>query len=260
VNRKRTILVASFVILAALIFVGTALSQALIAGTGGLAGDNSQTVEPVSASQEDDDTSASVSAGHGDGEAATVDAQKDTDGGDAVVGCIDGSVANGNDGGSASIGNCGGSGSTASGVLDNGTAGGGGSAGLGCIVAELFGDTEGGAQVGSCDASGGGNGGGGGDNGGNPGGDNGSGNGNGDALGSGVAGAETGGGAGNEGGTGPGGGQGGGDEPCATFQQASALTGSGALPFWALGAAAIAAFGLGTVFARRRTKEADPTA
>jgi hypothetical protein len=105
--------------------------------------------------------------------------------------------------------------------------------------------------------AGGGNGGGDNDK---PGGDNGSGNGGDESGGdvSGVAGAEAGGGGGAEGGTAPGGGQGGG-EPCAKFEQASALTGSGALPFWALGVAAVGAFGLGRLFSRRRGKEVDPT-
>jgi hypothetical protein len=257
-NKKRTILVAAFLILAALVFAGTALAQALIVGTGGQPGDNSQTVAPITASQENGDTSVSASAGHGDGSAATSGAQKDGDSGNAVLGCLGGSAANGDDGGSASIGNCGGSGSAANGGLDNGTAGGGGGTSLGCIVAELFGQTEGGAQVGSCEAAGGGN-----EGGGNPGGDDGSGNGT--DEGGGVAGAEAGGGARVGGGAAPGGGQGapgggqGGDKPCATFEQASALTGSGALPLWAFGVAALAAFGAGTVFSRRRRKEVDPT-
>lgn len=259
-NRKRTILAASLAIVAALLFAGAAQPQALILDTEGQAGDNSQVVEPITASQESGDTSVAVSAGEGDGSAATADVQKDADGGDAVVGCIDGSATSGDNGGSAGIGNCGGSGSAASGGLDNETAGGGGATALGCIFAELFGATEGGAQVGSCEAAGGGNGGGDNGNGGrdndNPGGDNGSGNG-GDE--SGVAGAEAGGGAGAEGGTAPGGGGQGGGEPCATFEQASALTGSGAAPFWALGVAAVGAFGLGRIFSRRRGKEVDPT-
>jgi hypothetical protein len=255
-NKKRTILVASFLILAALVFAGTALAQALIVGTGGQPGDNSQTVAPITASQENGDTSVSASAGHGDGNAATAGAQKDGDSGNAVVGCLSGSAANGDDGGSASIGNCGGSGSAANGGLDNGTAGGGGGTSLGCIVAELFGQTEGGAQVGSCEAAGGGNEGGGGDNGG----DNGSGDGagNGNDEGGGVAGAEAAGGVGVEGGTAPGSGQGG-DNPCATIEQASALMGSGTLPLWAFGVAALAAFGAGTVFSRRRRKGVDLT-
>jgi hypothetical protein len=263
VHKKRTILVAFFVLLAALVFAGTALSQALVVGTDGQAGDNSLRVEPLTASQESGDTNVALSAGKGDGSAATVGAQKDTDGADALVGCIDASVANGNDGGSASVGNCGGSGSAASGGLDNGTAGGGGGAELGCIVAAVFGFSSGGAQLGSC--AGAESGGSGDDEEGGTAGDI-SGNDDGASAGAagdisgdgGAAGAEAGV-AGEEGGAGPGDGQGGGDEPCATLEQAAALTGSGALPFWALGVAAIAAFGLGTVFARRRTKEVDPT-
>ena len=253
---RRTILIASLAILAALVFAGVAQPQALIVGTDGVAGDNSQTVEPITASQENGDTSASAAVGRGDGSAVTADVQKDADGGDAVVGCIAGSAANGDNGGSVSVGNCGGGGSAGSGEIDNGTAG-GGVASLGCIVAELFGDNSGGAQVGSCGAGGAG---GGGDdnrdNGGNDGngGDNG---GNGDEDGSGVAGTDASGGTGDENGTGPGGG-GGGGEPCGTFEQASALMGSGSLPLWALGLGAIAAFGLGTFFARGR-KEVDPT-
>jgi hypothetical protein len=255
---KRTILIASLAIFAALVFAGAAQPQALIVGTDGLAGDNLQTVEPITPSQENGDTNASASVGQGDGSAAAADVQKDADGGDAVVGCIDALAANGNNGGSVSVGNCAGSGSAGSGELDNGTAGGAAATSLGCIVAELFGDSSVGARVGSCGA--GGEGGHGsddnGDNGGS--GDNSDDNGgNGDEDGSGVAGAGASGGTGDENGTGPGGGEGGG-EPCGTFEQASALMGSGPLPLWALGAGAIAAFGLGTFFAKRR-KEVDPT-
>jgi hypothetical protein len=63
--------------------------------------------------------------------------------------------------------------------------------------------------------------------------------------------------AGAEGGTAPR--DQGGSAPCATFEQASALTGSAGLPLWALGAAAMAAFGLGVALARRRRNEVDPT-
>jgi hypothetical protein len=260
VNSRRMILVASIAILAALFFAGAAQPQALILGTDGQAGDNAQTLEAVSASLENDDSSVAASAGKGQGSAATVDVQKGTDSGTAVVGCIDASAASGANGGSLSVGNCGG-GSAGGANLGNGAAGGDGGAGidLGCIVAELFGVGSGGAQVGSCDEGAGGSGGG--DEEGGAAGDIG---GNADEdQGNGVAGADAGAGAGVEGDTGSGDsgsgdGQGGGDEPCGTFAQTSALTGSGALPFWTLGLAAIGAFGLGTFFARRR-KGVDPT-
>jgi hypothetical protein len=254
VNKKRTILVASLAILAALLFAGAAQPQALIVGTDGQAGDNTGTLEAVTASLESDDATASASAGEGQGSAATVGVENGTDSGNAVVGCVDVAAASGDSGGSTSVGNCGGDGSAGSASLGNGTAGGTGGAGfdLGCIVADLFGVGSGGAQVGSCEegAVGGGDeeGGAAGDIGGNADQD----------QGSGAAGAEAGAGAGIEGDSRAGGGQGDG-EPCATFAQTSGLTGSGALPFWALGVAAIAAFGLGTVFAMRRTKEVDPT-
>jgi hypothetical protein len=256
VNKKRAILAASLAILAALLFAGAARPQALIVGTEGHAGDNSQTLEAISGSLENDDASVSASVGEAQGSAATAGVQKDTDRGNAVVGCIDVSGSTVDNGGSVSVGNCGG-GSAGSGSLGDGAAGGVGGAGvdLGCIVADLFGVGSGGAQVGSCQ-DGAGNGGGGGGEEGGAAGDIG---GNADEdQGSGVAGADAGAGAGVDGGDGSEGGQGGG-EPCATFAQTSALTGSGALPLWALGVAAIAAFGLGTVFARRRTKEVDPT-
>jgi hypothetical protein len=257
VNKKRTILAASLAILAALLFAGAAQPQALIVGTEGQAGDNSQVLEPVTASLGNDDASGSASVGEGQGSAATADVQKDTDSGNAVVGCIDASAASGDNGGSLSVGNCGGDGSAGGASLGDGAAGGVGGAGidLGCIVADLFGVGSGGAQVGSCE-DGAGNGGGGADEEGGAAGDIG---GNADEdQGSGVAGADAGAGAGVDGGDGSEGGQGDG-EPCGTFAQTSALTGSGVLPLWVLGVAAIAAFGLGTVFARRRTKEVDPT-
>lgn len=264
-NKKQTILVASLAILAALLFAGAAQPHSLIVGTDGQAGENSQSLEAVTASLENDDTSAAASAGEGQGSAATADVQKGTDGGDAVVGCIDASAASGENGASASVGNCGGDGSAGGASLGNGTAGGAGGAGLdvGCVVAELFGVGSGGAEVGSCE-EGAGDGTGGGDEEGGAAGDE-----EGSAVGDiggnadedqddGVAGADAGAGAGVEGSEGSGDGQGDGGEPCATFAQTSALTGSGTLPFWALGVAAIAAFGLGTVFARRR-KGVDPT-
>jgi hypothetical protein len=256
VNKKRTILVVSLAILAALLFAGAAQPQALIVGTDGQAGDAKGTLGAVRASLENDDATASVSAGEGQGSAATADVRNGTDSGNAVVGCVDASAASGDDGGSANVGNCGGDGTAGSASLGSSTAGAAGGAGfdLGCIVAEVFGVGSGGAQVGSCEEETGG----GGDEEGGAAGDIG---GNADEdQGSGAAGAEAGvsAGAGVEGDSGSGGGQGD-AEPCATFAQTSALTGSGALPFWALGVAAIAAFGLGTVFARRRTKEVDPT-
>jgi hypothetical protein len=250
------ILVASLAILAALLFTGAARPQALVVGTDGLAGDNSQTVDTVTASLENDEASVSASVGEGQGSAATVDVQRGMESGTAVVGCIDASAASGDNGGSVSVGNCGGDGSAGGAGLGNGAPGGVGGAGLdlGCIVAELFGVGSGGAQVGSC-AEGAGGGTGGGDEEGGAAGDIGNAD---EDQGTGVAGADAGAGAGVEGEGGSGDGQGNGGEPCATFAQTSALTGSGALPFWALGVAAIAAFGLGTVFARRR-KGVDPT-
>ena len=69
---KRTkIALALAVAATALALPGSALPQALIIGTSGQPGDGKHTVAPVSAEQQNGDTSVSANAGAGNGSAAT---------------------------------------------------------------------------------------------------------------------------------------------------------------------------------------------
>jgi hypothetical protein len=247
VKSTRTILLASFLILAALAFAGAARPQALILDTAGqTVGDGSHTVAPIDLAQENGDTQAVVSAGHGTGSAAQADVQNEDDSVTATVGCIDAAASSGDLGASASLGNCTG-GSTVGGGggvgVEDGATGGG--LDLGCLIVALEGTPSAGLQLGACEGSEGG-----GDGTDKPG----------PSGGGGVAGDETGGvldeQAGGE--SGSGGDQGGTDEPCGTFEQMAGLAGPGSLPIWLFGLVALGGFGVGTFLARRRSRGAEP--
>jgi hypothetical protein len=251
VKTTRTILLAAFLILAALFFAGAAQPQALIVDTAGqTVGDGSHTVAPIDLAQENGDTQAAASVGHGTGSAARADAQNGDDSVTAIVGCIDASASSGDLGASASLGNCdGGStvgGGGGAGVEDGAT---GGGLDLGCLNVALDGTPSAGLQLGACEGSAGG--------GGNDG-DDGSGNGdNGDNGDGGVLDEQAG---GDLGASGSGGDQGDGDndEPCGTFDQASALGSPGSLSTWLLALVALGGFGLGTFLTRRRARRSEP--
>jgi hypothetical protein len=249
VKTTRTIRLAAFLILAALFFAGAAQPQALIVDTAGqTVGDGSHTVAPIDVSQENGDTQAAASAGHGTGSAARADAQNGDDGVTAIVGCIDASASSGDLGASASLGNCdGGStfgGGAGAGVEDGAT---GGGLDLGCLNVALDGTPSAGLQLGACEGSAGG--------GDNDGGDDGSGNGDNGA--GGVLDEQAG---GDLGASGSGGDQGGdgNNEPCGTFDQASALASPGSLSTWLLALVALGGFGLGTFLTRRRARRSEP--
>jgi hypothetical protein len=250
VKTTRTILLAAFLILAALFFAGAAQPQALIVDTAGqTVGDGSHTVAPIDVAQENGDTQAAASAGHGTGSAARADAQNGEDSVTAIVGCIDASASSRDLGASASLGNCdGGStvgGGGGAGVEDGAT---GGGLDLGCLALALGGTPSAGLQLGACEGSAGG---GEDENGTDEPGDNG-----------GVAGEEAGGVLGEQAGgeSGSGGDQGGGgnDQPCGTFDQASALASPGSLSTWLLALVALGGFGLGTFLTRRRAGRSEP--
>jgi hypothetical protein len=248
----RTILLAAFLILAALFFAGAAQPQALIVDTAGqTVGDGSNTVGPIDLVQKNGDTQASASVGHGTGSAAQADAVNGDDSVTATVGCIDASASSGDLGASASLGNCNGGstvgGGGGAGVEDGAT---GGGLDLGCLAAALDGTPSAGLQLGACEGSAGG--GGGDENGTEEPGDNG-----------GVAGEEAGGVLGEQAGgdlgeSGSGGDQGGNDQPCGTFDQASALASPGSLSTWLLALVALGGFGLGTFLTRRRAGRSEP--
>jgi hypothetical protein len=250
VKSRRTILFAAFLILAALMFAGAARPQALIVDTAGqTVGDGAHTVAPIDLAQENGDTQAVVSAGHGTGSAAQADAQNGDDRVTATVGCVDAAASSGDLGASASLGNCAG-GSTIGGGggagVEDGASGGG--LGLGCLTVALEGTPGVGLQLGACEGSAGGGG-----------------NGTdepGDDEGGGVAGDEAGGvldeQAGGELGESSGEDQGGTNEPCGTFEQMAGLAGPGSLPIWLFGLVALGGFGVGTLLARRRSRRAEP--
>jgi hypothetical protein len=243
VKRLRIIMVALVVILAALAFAAAARPQALIVDTAGQTlGDGSHTVAPIDVAQENGDTTAAVSAGHGTGSAAQAAARNGDDSVTATVGCIDAAASSGDLAGSASLRNCDGASAVGSGGgagLDNGAVGGG--LDLSCLTAALDGPTSLGAQLGACEGAAGD----GGDDTDEP------------DDGGGVAGDEAGGVLGEQAGgqfdeSGSGDGQGG-EEPCGTFDQMAGLAGPGSLPLWLFGLVALGGFGLGTFRARRRS-------
>jgi hypothetical protein len=251
VKTTRTVLLAAFLILAALFFAGAAQPQALIVDTAGqTVGDGSHTAGPIDVAQEIGDTQAAASVGHGTGSAAQADAQHGADSVNAAVGCIDVAASSGDLGASASLGNCTG-GSTVGGgggaVVDNGATGGG--LNLGCLTAALDGTPRAGLQLGDCEGSAGAGG-------------EGTDEPDGGAGGGGVAGDEAGGvldeQAGGELGE-SGSGQGQGDEePCGTFDQMAGFAGPGSLPLWLFGLVALGGFGLGTFLTRRRSRRIEP--
>jgi hypothetical protein len=239
-------MVALPAVLAALALAAAARPQALVVDTTGqTVGDGTHQVAPIDVAQENGDTQAAASVGHGTGSAAQAAAQNGDDGVTADVGCIDAAGSSGDLGASASLGDCAG-GSTVGGGggagVDNGATSGG--LDLGCLSAALQGSTSLGAQVGACEEPAG-EGGGGADE---PGQDGG-----------GVAGDEAGGvldekAGGDLGESGSGEGQGGNEEPCGTFDEMAGLAGPGSLPLWLLGLVALGGFGLGTFLARRRSQ------
>jgi hypothetical protein len=253
VKTTRTILLAAFLILAALFFAGAAQPQALIVDTAGqTVGDGSHTVAPIDVDQANGDTQAAASAGHGTGSAARADAQNGDDGVTAIVGCIDASASSGDLGASAGLGNCDG-GSTVgrgagAGVEDGAT---GGGLDLGCLNVALDGTPSAGLQLGACEGSAGG--------GDNDGGDDGSGNDdNGDNGAGGVLDEQAGGVLGASGSAGDQGGDGSNNEPCGTFDQASALASPGSLSTWLLALVALGGVGLGSFLTRRRARRSEP--
>jgi hypothetical protein len=249
VRTTRTILLAAFLILAALFFAGAAQPQALIVDTAGqTVGDGSHTVAPIDVDQENGDTQAAASAGHGTGSAARADAQNGDDGVTAIVGCIDASASSGDLGASASLGNCDGGSTVGGGGVEDGATGGG--LDLGCLNVALDGTRSAGLQLGACEGSAGG--------GDNDGGDDGSGNGaNGDEGAGGVLDEQAGGALGASGSAGDQGGNGN-NEPCGTFDQASALASPGSLSTWILALVALGGVGLGSFLTRRRTRRSEP--
>jgi hypothetical protein len=248
-KRLRIITVALVVVLATLVLAGAASPQALIVDTAGqTVGDGSHTVAPIDVAQENGDTQAVASVGHGTGTAAQADAQNRDDSVTATLACIDAAASSGDLGASASLGNCAG-GSTVGGGggagVDNGATGGG--LDLGCLTAALEGSTSLGAQLGACEGSAGG-------------GDEGTDEPNQDS--GGVAGEEDGGVLDEQAGgeldeSRSGEDQGGTDEPCGTFEQMAGLAGPGSLPMWLFGLVALGGFGLGTFLARRRSSGVD---
>jgi hypothetical protein len=243
VKRLRIIMVALVVVLAALAFAAAARPQALIVDTAGQTlGDGSHVVAPIDVAQENGDTKAAVSAGHGAGSAAQAAARNGDDSVTATVGCIDAAASSGDLAGSASLGNCDGGSAVGGGGgagLDNGATGGG--LDLGCLTAALDGPTSFGAQLGACEGTAGD----GGDGTDEP------------NDGGGVAGDEAGGVLGeqaegqlDESGSDEGQGD---EEPCGTFDQMAGLAGPGSLPLWLFGLVALGGFGLGTFRARRRS-------
>jgi hypothetical protein len=250
VKTTRTILLAAFLILAALFFAGAAQPQALIVDTAGqTVGDGSHTVAPIDVAQENGDTQATASAGHGTGSAARADAQNGDDSVTAIVGCIDASASSGDLGASASLGNCDGGTTVGGGAgVEDGATGGG--LDLGCLNVALDGTPSAGLQLGACEGSAGG--------GDNDGGDDGSGNDdNGDNGAGGVLDEQAGGDLGASGSGGDQGGEGN-NEPCGTFEQASALASPGSLSTWLLALVALGGFGLGTFLTRRRARRSEP--
>jgi hypothetical protein len=249
VKSTRTTLFAAFLILAALMFAGAARPQALIVDTAGqTVGDGSHTVAPIDLAQENGDTQAVASVGHGTGSAAQADAQNGDDRVTATVGCIDAAASSGDLGASASLGNCAG-GSTiggGAGVEDGAT---GGGLDLGCLTVALDGTPSTGLQLGACEGSASGDGNGTDE----PGGDEGGG-----AAGEGAGGVLDEQAGGELGESGSGEDQGGTDEPCGTFEQMAGLAGPGSLPMWLFGLVALGGFGLGTLLARRRSKGGEP--
>jgi hypothetical protein len=251
VKSTRTILFAAFLILAALMFAGAARPQALIVDAAGqTVGDGAHPVAPIDLAQENGDTQAVVSAGHGTGSAAQADVQDGDGSVTTTVGCIDAAASSGDLGASASLGNCAG-GSTVGGGggagFEDGATGGG--LDLGCLIVAFEGTPSAGLQLGACEGSAGG-----GDDGTDepgPGGDGG------------VAGDETGGvldeqAGGELGESDSGEDQGGANEPCGTFEQMAGLAGPGSLPIWLFGLVALGGFGVGTLLARRRSRRAEP--
>ena len=249
--KTRTILLAAFLILAALFFAGAAQPQALIVDTAGqTVGDGQHTVAPIDVAQENGDTQAAASAGHGTGSAVRADAQNGDDSVTAIVGCIDASASSGDLGASASLGTCDGGttvgGGGGAGVEDGAT---GGGLDLGCLNVALDGTPSAGLQLGACEGSAGG--------GDNDGGDDGSGNDdNGDNGAGGVLDEQAG---GDLGASGSGGDQGGdgNNEPCGTFEQASALASPGSLSPWLLAVVALGGVGLGSFLPRRRARRTE---
>lgn len=245
----RTILLAAFLILAALFFAGAAQPQALIVDTAGqTVGDGQHTVAPIDVAQENGDTQAAASAGHGTGSAAQARAENGDDSATATVGCIDAAASSGDLGASASLGNCAGGstvgGGGGAGVEDGAT---GGGLDLGCLTVALEGTPSAGLQLGACEGSAGG-----GDDADEPGQDDG-----------GVAGEETGGVLDEQAGgeldeSGSGRDQGGNDEPCGTFDQMAGFAGPGSLPMWLFALVALGGFGLGTFLTRRRARRSEP--
>jgi hypothetical protein len=248
VKHARIIMVALVAVLTALAFAAAARPQALIVDTTGQTlGDGAHTVAPIDVAQENGDTKAAASVGHGTGSAAQAAARNGDDGVKAIVGCIDAAASSGDLGASASFGNCAG-GSTVGGGggagVDNGTTGGG--LDLGCLTAGLEGSTTLGLQLGACEGTAG----------------------DGDGTdepndGGGVAGDEAGGVLGEQAGgqldeSGSGEGQGN-EEPCGTFDQMAGLGGPGSLPMWLFGLVALGGFGLGTFLTRRRSSGVNET-
>jgi hypothetical protein len=248
VKSTRTILLASFLILAALAFAGAARPQALIVDTAGqTVGDGTDTIAPIDVAQENGDTQAAAAVGHGTGSAARADAQNGDDSVTATVGCIDAAASSGDLGASARLGSCAGGstigGGGGAGVEDGAT---GGGLDLGCLTVALEGTPSAGLQLGACEGSAGG-----GDDADEPGQDDG-----------GVAGEESGGVLDEQAGgeldeSGSGGDQGGNDEPCGTFDQMAGLAGPGSLPMWLFGLVALGGFGLGTFLTRRRSRRGE---
>ncbi len=246
---RRTILLAAFLILAALFFAGAAQPQTLIVDTAGQTlGKGTHTVAPIDLTQENGDTQAAVSAGHGTGSAAQADVENGDDSVTAILGCIDAAASSGDLGASVSLDNCDGGSAIGGGGgagVENGATGGG--LDLGCLTVALEGTPSAGLQLGACEGSAG---------------EGGKGNGTDEPGDDGdVAGDEAGGvlaeqAAGGDSGSGED--QGGNEEPCGTFEQMAGLAGPGSLPVWLFALVALGGFGLGTFLTRRRSRRVEP--
>jgi hypothetical protein len=252
VKRIQMIAAAATVVLVALAAPGSALPQAATLDTTGQV-DGSHVLAPVSASQENGDTSAAVSAGMGTGKAATAGAQNGEDGATATVGCVRAAGSSGELDASASAGICSFGGSTGlagagGGSLTSGDTAAG--AFLGCIEASLAGATNGDAQIGSCAAAGADDGKPSGSGGFEDGDDAGAGGG-GDAAGGDADGESS------SAGGGSGGGGGDAGDPCTGFAQLAGFGSSGLPPAWALALGALTMFALGAFCARRRRPSLD---
>lgn len=251
-RRNWTIALGLVAVAAALALPGSAHPQALIIGTNGQTGDGDHIVAPVSVEQQSGDTRAAGNAGFGTGSAATAGTRSGDDGGDAIVGCLDGAAATGDSALTGSAGNCGpgrGGAAKAGTERDDTIAG----ANLGCITLGLVRLTSGGTQAGSCRRAAGGSEGspgeGGSAGGGSEGGDYSGGEGA--EGGSGVLSGAAGSGGGNDSRRpGPGDSQGSG--ACGGFNQLASLA-PGSLPAWLLALGALGAFASGALFARRRS-------